>query len=344
MDERVREKARDVVRTILEAASYDVDEVVDDGGVDLSAVCGSDAVLVLCTDDPEEADVFDQTTYRLMVGDDEIICRKLLFTLNDEFTAKNTQIWGVNEFVRHAGEAALARVLERRLVIDLCTPFQTNGVRTPSRGEVYCAPVPQAAETPATEMPVPEQEDEADLIGPEIPHLHLKISERRAMGIAGMEGEVSCRFIPYWYYHVKSSGERTFRDKLISFDADEEGAMSAINGVKIGMDAGMIEKSPVPFRSEVLQPKIECQEAEERIIGEVVDKLTQRVKVRSEKGDAIFYEEKVFSPPPGNLDIEMSLVYLPVWTVRGGGNRVVEVNGCTGEVLAAPAEEGVEVF
>jgi len=326
MDERVREKARDAVRSILEAASYDVDVVGDEGGVDLSAICGSDAVLVLCSDDPEETDAFDQTTYRIRVGDDEIICRKLLFTLNDEFTAKNTQIWGVNEFVRHAGEAALARVLERRLVIDLC------------------APVTQAVETPGMELPVPEEEDEEDLIGPEIPHLILKISERRAMGIAGMEGEVSCRFIPYWFYHVKSRGERTYRDKLISFDADEEGAMNAINGVKIGMDAGMLERSPVPFRSEVLQPKIECQEVEERIIGEVVDKLTQRVRVRSEKGDAIFYEEKVFSPPPGNLDIETSLVYLPVWTVRGGDNRVVEVNGCTGEVMSAPVEEGVEVF
>jgi hypothetical protein len=180
-------------------------------------------------------------------------------------------------------------------------------------------------------------------MGPELPHLPLQISEKRACGIAGLHGSAKCRFIPYWSYRYTSTGEREVKDRLVSFDAEGAGAINAINGIKMELDPGTIERGAVPFGSEIVPARLVREDVEEQIVREVVDRLTQRVRFRYEKGDAIFYEEKTLKPDRNNIQVDLEIIYVPVWQVRGG-SRIVEVNGFTGEILSVPMDEGVELL
>ena len=322
MESGNREKARNVLKRILEAASYNVEEV-DDPQV-FSAIRDGTALLVLCSDDPEIIRKFDSMNYRLHASGDEMVCRKLLFTLDPTVQTEDCIRWGADEFVLYAGRAALAEVLGQTLILDLGQPVHLL------RDE----PV-EAASAVA--------EEEEQEMGPELPHLPLQISEKRACGIAGLHGSAKCRFIPYWSYRYMSTGEREVKDRLVSFDAEGAGAINAINGIKMELDPGTIERGAVPFGSEIVPARLVREDVEEQIVREVVDRLTQRVRFRYEKGDAIFYEEKTLKPDRNNIQVDLEIIYVPVWQVRGG-SRIVEANGFTGEILSVPMDEGVELL
>lgn len=321
MESGTREKARSVLKRILAAASYDVEEVSDP--LDLSAIGSEDALVVLCSDDPEAIRNFDSMIYRLRTGDEDWVCRKLLFTLDPAVQVEDCIWWGPDDFALHAGRAALAEVLGQSLILDLPPPA---GVAR--RGQIEASP--------ATVKEEPQE-------GPELPHLPVKISEKRACGIAGLHGSAKCRFIPYWNYRYVSTGEREVKDRLISFDAEGTGAINAINGLKMEINPGDIEQGPVPFGSEIVSTRLVREDVEGQLVRDIIDRLTQRVRFRYEKGDAIFYEEKTLKPDRNNIKVDIEAVYVPVWQVRGG-SKIVEVNGFTGEVLSMPMDEGVELL
>ncbi|WP_292520886.1 hypothetical protein [Methanoculleus sp.] len=323
MESGTREKARNVLKRIFMAASYDINEVGEPLELDFSAIGSEDALVVLCSDDPETIEYFDSMTYQLRTGDGDPVCRKLLFTLAPGVQTEDCIRWGADEFVRYAGQAALAEVLGQTLVLD------------------FGCPAPVTRSKPAADfVPVVEEELEA---GPELPHLPVQVTEKRASGIAGLHGSAKCRFIPYWNYHYVSSGEREVKDRLVSFDSEGTGAINAINGLKMEIDPDTIKRGAVPFGSEIVPARLVREDVEEQLVRDVIDRLTQRVRFRYEKGDAIFYEEKTLKPDRNNIQVDLEVVYVPVWQVRGG-SKIVEVNAFTGEVLSMPMDEGVELL
>lgn len=320
MESGTREKARNVLKRILTAASYDVEEVGDP--LDLSAVGSEDALVVLCSDDPEMIESFDSMTYRLRIGEEDWVCKKLLFTLNPEVRTNDCIQWGPDEFVQQAGRAALAEVLGQRLLLDIPRPERDAGDRR----------------VEATPMMEERLED-----GPELPHLPIRVTEKRACKIAGIQGTAKCRFIPYWSYNYVSRGEREIKNRVISFDAEGRGAINAINGLKMEIDPGEIKRGPIPSDSEIVPPRLMREDVEEEVVQEVTELLTQRVRFRYEKGDTIFYEEKTLKPDRNNIRVELETVYVPVWQVRGG-SKIIEVNAFSGEILSMPMDEGVELL
>jgi len=50
----------------------------------------------------------------------------------------------------------------------------------------------------------------------------------------------------------------------------------------------------------------------------------------------------VIKPERQNIQLEVTSVYVPVWQVRG--KKIIEVNATTGEILAVPMDEGVEIL
>jgi hypothetical protein len=318
MEHDMREKAKNAMRLILEAARYEVEEV--DEPLDLSAVRDGTCLLVLCSNERDLIGQFDKTNYSLMIDDHEMNCKKLLFSIDKEITTENCIQWGVDEFVRYTGEAVLADILDRELALDL-TP-----------GKVRKAAVVAAAAAAKEEEPS----------GITIPHLPIKITEQAAIRTAGVQGAAKLRFIPHFLFHYTSSGEQVYKDRRIPFDADGWGAINAINGIKIDLDGKMVEESEIPGGAEVCDSHIRKDEASERIITELIERLTQKVRIKQEKGDAIFYEEKILKPDRKNITIDSKQVYIPVWQIRG--KKIVEVNAFTGELLSEPMDEGCEVF
>jgi hypothetical protein len=314
MDNELREKAKNEMRLILEAAGYTVSDV--DDPIDLSALREGACLLVLCSNNEEAITGFNKTNYNLKTDDGEIGCKKLLFTLNDPVMAENCVIWGARDFVRYAGEAVLARMLDRELSITFnSAPEKTS---SPS-GE---------------EEPVPS--------GVSIPHLPIKVNKQQAERIAGTQGTMNLRFMPHWVYHFVSSGEQVYKDHHIPFDAEGWGAVNAINGMKVEIDAKAVDNSEVPGDSELLKPHLSKEEATEKIYDEVIEQLTQHVRIKQAKGDAIYYEEKVMKPDKKNITVEIGEIYIPVWQIRG--KKIVEVNAFTGEILSQPMDEGVEIL
>ena len=313
-----KSQERDEAR--LEAARFEVEEV--DEPLDLSAIREGTSLLVLCSNDRELIGQFDKTNYSLMVDDQEMTCKKLLFTLDKNIVTENCIQWGIDEFVRYSGEAVLADIVDRELTLDL----------SPVKGKKATATTSGAVATPA--------EDEHS--GITISHFPVKISEQAAIRTGGVQGAAKLRFIPYFLFHYTSSGEQVYKDRRIPFDADGWGAINAINGIKIDLDGKLVEETEIPAGAEVAEPHIRKEEATERVVSELIERLTQKVRIKQEKGDAIFYEEKTLKPDKKNITVDAKQVYIPVWQIRG--KKIVEVNAFTGELLSEPMDEGVEVF
>src|SRR5512136_96199 len=318
MEPERREKAKNAMRLILEAARFDVEEV--DDPLDLSAVREGVCLLVLCSNDKDLIGQFDKTNYSLMIDDHEMSCKKLLFSIDKDISTENCIQWGVDEFVRYTGEAVLADIINRELALDL----------SPSKAKKSAAPSAGSAAAPAEPS------------GISIPHFPVKLTEQAAIRAAGVQGIAKLRFIPYYLFHYTSTGEQVYKDRRIPFDADGWSALNAINGIKIDLDSKQIEDSDIPGGAEVCNPHIKKDEASERMVSELIDRLTQKVRIKQEKGDAIFYEEKILKPDKKNITVDTRQVYIPVWQIRG--KKIVEVNAFTGELLSEPMDEGVEVF
>jgi hypothetical protein len=321
MEHDMREKAKHAMRLILEAARFEVEEV--DDPLDLSAVRDGTCLLVLCSNESDLVSQFDKTNYSLMIDDHEMNCKKLLFSIDKDIVTENCIHWGVDEFVRYTGEAVLADILDRELALDL----------TPSKGRKTTVEAATAGqETSRKEVPS----------GITLPHYPIKITEQAAIRTGGVQGTAKLRFIPYFLFHYSSSGEQIYKDRRIPFDADGWGAINAINGIKIDLDDKLVEEKEIPSGAEVADPHIRKDEATERIVNELIDRLTQKVRIKQEKGDAIFYEEKILKPEKKNISVDTRQVYIPIWQIRG--KKIVEINAFTGELLSEPMDEGVEIF
>jgi hypothetical protein len=319
MEPEMREKAKNAMRLILEAARFDVEEV--DEPLDLSAVREGVCLLVLCSNEKAMISQFDKTNYSLMIDDNEMNCKKLLFSIDKDISTENCIQWGVEEFVRYTGEAVLADILSRELALDLNQSKSRRPSASPSVAPALAPPEPS---------------------GISIPHFPVKLTEQAAIRAAGVQGAAKLRFIPYYLFHYTSTGEQVYKDRRIPFDADGWSALNAINGIKIDLDNKQVEDTEIPGSAEVCNPHIKKEEAAERMVNELIDRLTQKVRIKQEKGDAIFYEEKILKPDKKNITIDAKQVYIPVWQIRG--KKIVEVNAFTGELLSEPMDEGVEVF
>ena len=193
----MREKAKNAMRLILEAARFDVEEV--DAPLDLSAVREGVCLLVLCSNEKDMISQFDKTNYSLMIDDHEMTCKKLLFSIDKDIVTENCIQWGVDEFVRYTGEAVLADILNRELALDL-TPSKSRRQQAASS-----AAAAQAAAEPSG-ISIPHFPIKTDRAGsgpgcrragsgkaPFHTVLPVPLHEHRRTGIQGPPHPVRCR-------------------------------------------------------------------------------------------------------------------------------------------------------
>jgi hypothetical protein len=304
----IRGRAIEAVRHILESAGYEVGEV--GGEIDLSAVNGEECILVLCSDDGAAIENFEATRYSADLDGERTECTKILVTTMPGASSARCTRWGIEDVAGMAGEAVGAAI----------------------RGDAFSLALERGGGEPAQE----------DTEGPRIPHLPISIDKRRAAKIAGIDGNITLRFLPHWHYHWKSTGEKIFGDRVISFDAEESGGMSAINGLKSDIDIGTLVTGGIQGDAVVLGPTIDEETARDRIVDEITDKLTRGVRVKREEGDTISTEDRILKPERKDITVDLTLFYVPIWQVKG--KRIVEVNAVNGEILCEPMDDGVELI
>ncbi|HJJ92503.1 MAG TPA: hypothetical protein O0X64_01585 [Methanocorpusculum sp.] len=316
MGELVHANAVNEIRRVLETAGYDTE--VEVGPFNLSAVKGKKCIIVLCSDDLNLLQRFDMTPYTIMLENIKVRCDKLIFTGNTYFLPKEASIWSRELLERYIATAAMARIYSESFDLDEILTVSS----TPASTDVF--PLPQ---TDAIEVQL----------------LPIRITERDAVRIARQEGPTVLRMIPYWYYQYTSSGETSYKGKMVSFDDEGSGWVNAINGLEAEFDDVSPMSGSIPVDADIMSPVSTKSEVEERIRANLMQKLTKRVRIKTTSGDAIFAEEKEFRPLPNNIAIMIKKVYVPVWQVRGQKD-IIEVNAYTGEELSLPSDEGCEVF
>lgn len=314
MEQRIREKASRAVSEILKAAGYDVHHA--SAPLDLSAIRKNTYLLVLCSDDQEEADTFSGTEYTIRTEQGEAVCEKLLVTFDPSITADTCIVWYPEEFAQFAGEAVLARVMGKTLLLS----FDGS-----DSSEHYGRKPAQQTES-----------------GTRLPHLPVRIQRDEAEEKAGIPGVTTLRFLPYWMFRYTCRGDAGYKDQKITFDGSGTGALNAINSVMTDVNADTITRREIPGGSDIAKPSLSREEAGEKILNHLVKMMTQRVRIRQVKGDAIFYEEKNLSPERDNISLELRELYIPVWQIKG--KKIVEINAYTGERLREPLDDGAEIF
>ncbi len=316
MEQRIRERAVKVISEILKMAEYEVHPAP--APLDLSAGTGNICYVIMCSDDRNEITQFVETEYAIQTGSEKNICNKLLVTFDTTIYADGCSIWYPKDFAQYAGEASLAKVLDRT------TNLRINGN--------------SASDTTENKT---FDDNTTDKI-PRISHLPVNISRAAAEDKAGIAGVVSLRFIPFWLFSYKSKGSASFSGQTVSFDNSGRGALNGINGTLVDINHEAVTRREISGQSIILTPSINQNEAIKRITAHLVKSMSKQVKARQVKGDAIFYEEKLLAPSTDNIEVDISEVYLPVWQIKG--KKIVEINASTGEILSEPMDNGVEIF
>ncbi len=143
------------------------------------------------------------------------------------------------------------------------------------------------------------------------------------------------RFIPVWYYRYSFNTQKKFKSRIIDLAGNGEGYINALTG------ENSFEKYPdiqdntfVPTQNyEIKQPKVEKKDSLARAAEAIIREHTKEVRLNEMIGDTIVFEQKVFSPDPQDLNLEMELIHIPVWEIRGK-NEIIEVNGYNGRIMA----------
>jgi len=308
-----RDRAREAIRHILESASFDVD---DNEQIDLSATRGDEGIVVLCSNDEREIEAYNKRRYIIQLDFGPEECTKLLFTTNISADSGNCICWGEQELEKYAGQATVADVLDYELELNLTETFKSRSNQPKAEPKV--------------------------LPGPKIPHFPITVTEEEAKKIAGIKGTIKCRFLPYWVYEYRSTGEKVINKHVISFESDETGAINAINGLKTEIGTSIYDTDHVPPDSDVLSPKINGEEVKEKFISEIITRLTKTIRTSQTEGDTISYVTKVVKPERKDITFDMNLVYVPIWQIRG--NQIVEINAVTGKLISEPMDDDAEII
>lgn len=151
------------------------------------------------------------------------------------------------------------------------------------------------------------------------------------------------KFVPFWKYSYIVEAEKKFRSKVMSISGEGEGFLNALNKSKENMDIeGLGTPTRIPVvEYEVKRPNVDKKLAEKVLLDLIIKENTREMRFNNLEGQAIIYEQKSISPKASEIELEMELVYIPVWEVKGRRNSL-EINAYNASVLEEPIDEDAE--
>jgi hypothetical protein len=174
-----------------------------------------------------------------------------------------------------------------------------------------------------------------------------KISKDQAIVIAkpylSSPKDAILKFVPFWKYSYIVEAEKRFRSKVVSITGEGKGFLNALNKSKENMD---IEGLGIPTRIpavqyEVKRPNVDKKQAEKVLFDLIIQENTREMRFNNLEGQAVIYEQKSISPKADEIELNMDLVYIPVWEVKGKRNSL-EINAYNASVLEEPVDEDAE--
>ncbi|MEM2925113.1 MAG: hypothetical protein QXJ68_05440 [Methanocellales archaeon] len=296
-------KLVNIIKEIFTTAGYNVKEAEDD--FDLSAEKGKSIVLI------KYLDKLDKHAIRKFAQARERGSLLLISNANAEAEIKDfaltsgVTIWDRTEFEQQIGKAILADV----------------------EGEI-----PEITLTPSrvTTLHITSQP--------------VKITKHEAMAAGkkdmGMADEAVLRFVPYYKFDYSFDISKRYNRE---FKGHGSGSFNALNG--------RIDFTPLTELEEIInlpqneyiinEPVITKEEATPKILEEICKHHAQDIKSKMAQGESVIIEHRVIKPQPRDIQLSLSMVYIPFWEVKSKKGSF-EMNAYNGKVSEVPIDNDAE--
>lgn len=151
------------------------------------------------------------------------------------------------------------------------------------------------------------------------------------------------KFVPFWKYRYNVEAEKRFRSKVLSIVGKGKGFLNALNKSKEEMEIeGLSTPTRVPaVQYELKRPNVDKKQAEKILLDFIKEENTREIRFNNTEGQAVIYEHRSIGPRADEIQLDMELVYIPVWEVKGKRNSL-EINAYTAKVLEEPVDEDAE--
>lgn len=180
-----------------------------------------------------------------------------------------------------------------------------------------------------------------------IPSVEPRISKDQAIIIAkpyiSSPKDAILKFVPFWKYSYNVEAEKRFRSKVLSIAGKGKGFLNALNKSKEEMEVeGLGAPTRIPaVQYELKRPNVDRKQAEKILLGVIIEENTREIRSNNMEGQAIIYEQRSISPRPEEIQLDIELVYIPFWEVKGKRNSL-EINAYNAKVLEEPIDEDAE--
>lgn len=174
-----------------------------------------------------------------------------------------------------------------------------------------------------------------------------RISKEQAIIIAkpylSSPKDAVLKFVPFWKYTYTVEAEKRVRSKILTITGEGKGFLNALNKTKEDLELeGLGTPTRIPaVQYEVKRHNVDRKQAEKILLDSIVEENTREMRFNNTEGQAIIYEQRSISPKPDEIELEVELVYIPVWEVKGKRNSL-EINAYNAEVLEEPVDEDAE--
>ena len=174
----------------------------------------------------------------------------------------------------------------------------------------------------------------------------IRVDERRAIAtakgfVSGITG-AAIEFVPFWNYRYVIDTYRQHKTKTIHLSSEGSGAINALNREEHEYLQEVCDSISVPCQNyEIKSPTVTKVEAREGILNDAIESNTKNVASTSTSGGAIITEHRTVRPMAKDIDLEMELVYLPVWEVKGMNGSIM-IDAHDGNAMTTPVDDDVE--
>ncbi len=254
------------------------------------------------------------------------------FALNEGIT-----VWDRGELESWVGRAVLSGALEETRMSPAQEPLEEEK-------EVFSTLQPQIPE----KIPVVSEKNEFErTIRILLRSVPINIGKADALSIAqakvGSSRSQKLKFIPVWHYHYSFSTQKKFKSRIIDLAGDGGGFINALTGTNSFSRLKDVQDSIfVPTQNyEIRQPIIAKNDALDKALDAIIREHAKEIRLNEMIGDTIIFENKIFAPEEGDINLEMELIHIPMWEIKGSA-ETAEINGYDGHVEALKAYSDAE--
>lgn len=246
-----------------------------------------------------------------------------MFALDDRLT-----LWDRSELESRIGRAVLGGM--------------EPGVKIPVKEKIDFSTMPFPAEVQA---PRQEYEKTIKILLRSIP---INIGKSDALSIAeakvGPAKSQILKFIPVWHYSYSFNIQKKFKSKVADLSGEGEGYIHGIAGDNNFIKFKDIQDNTfIPTQNyEIKQPVVQKNDAGTKALNSIIREHTKEIRLNEMIGDTIVFENKVIAPDPGDINLKLELLHIPIWEIRGK-RESIEINGYDGHIMAVKLYNDAEM-